>query len=1080
MIIFVALSYDNILIFYRVGVLDSLVSKYLKYSNQLIIIILIINKLSLMAIYMKKSTLSLLIASVVFSGNATAVQDPNQYTQEQHHIMLDIMQVEARQNATEYKINNINVDVEQANQKSEEALDKANNLEDRVNTNEVNIEALQETKADKSDLTDLENKGKDFVADVNSRIENTTQYLIDNKDEINSKLNVAVDNSVTNLINNEGSSVNVMINNTQETMKDHDQRITENSQNIQSNKDRNDAAWTVLVGGKPHLDNNGEFDGFLRPDTNTLIMGPNGELYGYKENAGLYGRLRLGIDEVNVETARLDKVKADKTDLADLENKGQDAYAELNGKVNDITNVSTTVLNSAIKLGNYVNDNTDGIKGNISSAVNNVIDNSVTNLVNNEGSKVNLVVNGAKETANDFDKRITQNTTDINNQQKTIDKHGERLTNVEHTADNNKQAITKLNTETQRLEEVKADRTDLDALEQKGNEAYTDLNGKVKSVTNDVEVINGKITKVEGVAGSIIANKDVIVNKADDAYNSVRTDITNEINSSVSAAIGGIKGSVNNTWENNKGDIKANVNGKYEVAKTEITNNVLNEIGDIALGDSETIINIKNDISKDVTNQLKLDAKDLAINIKKDIVNGNNEYVNHIKGEVSNQVNIAKDAAETVVKDFQDQIDATNANVDHQVFRGEEAYANLKKQGDENSQAIINVNSKIDGAIEDGTHWLTKLQNDIEVNVEAGKTELTNINSKIDNAIQIGGDTITNLENQIIEGNTTIIADVDAKLEDNSKKLIAMGQNESNRLEQNLRNDGQDAYDDLLARIDNATSKEDVDAILNEYKKQTIANIRATVAKNGPAVADELQQAKDDAKHKAEDYVKDQIDQAIVDNTQAGKDYVKDEIDNAIAGMMPGANDLDGRIEKLENTVNKGQTIFNNVKDAGKTAGGTLISKAPVVKGEVIAKANTAINAGRTINDKANEALTIGKDNTVAINQERTDRIQGQRETLKTSMAYTDSRFNSMQNQVDANRKRAAGGISGVSAMTNIPQLSGSATYSFGVGIGGFDGEQSIAAGGSARVKENVVIRSSVSTSTEGEMVWGAGVGFEW
>lgn len=1047
-----------------------------------------------MVIYMKKSTLSLIIASVVFSSNTMAVQDPNKYTQDQHHIMLDIMEVEAHQNATDQKVNNINVNVEQANQNSSEALNKVNNLEGRVTTNESNIEVLQDTKADKSDLTDLENKGKDFVADINTRIENTAQYLIDNKDEINGKLNAAVDNSVTNYINSEGSGVNVMVNGAKETANDFDRRITDNQKNIQSNKTRNDAAWTLMFGGTPYIDDEGNFKGFLRKESDKLVVGPNGEFYGYKENAGLYGKFTLKNQEqdnrINHNTARIDgndkrieslqEIKADKTDLADLESKGQDAYIELNGKVNNITNASTTVLTSAIKLGNYVKDNTDSIKGNISGAVNNVIDNSVTNLVNNEGSKVNLAVNGAKETANDFEQRITKNTSDIVAQDKIISKQGERLTNVEYTADNNKLAITKLNTETQRLEEVKADRADLDALEQKGNEAYNKVNAKVESVTNDVEIINGKITKVESVAGSVVANKDVIVNKVGDVYEGVRTDITNEINSNVNAAIGGIKGTANNTWENNKGDIKANVSGKYDGAKTEITNNVLNEIGDIAIGDSETIVNIKNDISKDVTNQLKLDAKDLAINIKKDIVEGNNEYVNQIKGEVSNQVNIAKDAAETVVKDFQDQIDATNANVDGQVKRGEIAYANLKQQGDDNSQAIINVSGKVDGAIEDGTYWVTNLQNQIDMNVEVGKTELTNISGKVDNAIQIGGDKITNLEQQIVEGNTTIIADVDAKLEDNSKKLIAMGQNESNRLEQELRNDGQDAYDDLLARIDNATSKEDVDAILNEYKKQALANIRATVTKNGPAVVDGLQQAKDDAKQKAEDYVKNEIDQAIADNTQAGKDYVKGEIDNAIAGMVPGANDLDGRIEKLENTVNKGQVIVNNVKDAGKTAGGALINKAPVVKGEVIAKANTAINAGRTINDKANEALAIGANNTVAINQERTDRIQGQRETLKTSMAYTDSRFNSMQNQVDANRKRAAGGISGVSAMTNIPQLSGSATYSFGVGIGGFDGEQSIAAGGSARIKDNVVIRSSVSTSTEGEMVWGAGVGFEW
>lgn len=136
-----------------------------------------------------------------------------------------------------------------------------------------------------------------------------------------------------------------------------------------------------------------------------------------------------------------------------------------------------------------------------------------------------------------------------------------------------------------------------------------------------------------------------------------------------------------------------------------------------------------------------------------------------------------------------------------------------------------------------------------------------------------------------------------------------------------------------------------------------------------------------------------------------------------------------------------------------------------------MAKVKGATNYAQTVNAKADSALVVGYDNSQAIIQERNARIQGQRDTLKAANNYTDSRFNSMQNQVDDNRKRAAAGISGVAAMTNIPQLSGNANYSFGVGIGGFDNEQSIAAGMTGRVGNNVVIRSSVSTSTQGEMV---------
>lgn len=950
---------------------------------------------------MKKSILSLIVASVIFSGAANAVNDPNKYTQDQHHIMLDIMEVESHQKATNEKVDKINVDVTEANKNAAEALGKSSDLEGRVSTNEQRLE-------DHGNL----------LSSVEQQTELNATAIINTNTELNYQVE-------------RGEQAFAGLNNKIEISNDFDRRITQNSNDIQTDKKRNDAAWVVMVGGKPHLDNNGEFDGFLRPDTNTMIMGPDGSLYGYKENAGLYGRLRLTADDhetrITKNTARIDgnderienlqEVKADKTDLATLESKGTDAYLELSGKVDNVISGGMLAMNGVIKLGDYIKSNGGGIKAGISGKVSTVIDNSVTNLVNNEGSKLNLAVNGAKETANDFEQRISKNTTDIAAQDKIISKQGERLTNVEYTAENNRLAITKQQTETVRLDDVKADRTELAELESKGNDAYTNLNGKLTEV-------EGHINNAKHIAGKVKGAVDVVINNSD-------------------TIVGGVNGAINSKVEN---------------ITNNITGDVLNQIGDIVIdGNSETVVNIKNDITNDVTNQLKLDAKDIALNIKKDIVEGNNEYANIINGKYTS----AKNAAEVVIKNFQDQIDATNDKVDGQVDRAENAAIKA------NEKALDTFNF-IDDKKLDKTVFDTE--------VARGEAAYTKVNDRIDNVVNQGNEELTNINNQFGQVNETI----NNGIADNTDKLIAMGRGESERLETELRHDGQAAYDDLASRIEKATSEEEISNILNQYKKDQLTKIQARVNAARPGAEQALADAKANAKKEANLYVKGKIDQAIANNTDAGKDYVQNEIDKAIEGMVPGANDLDDRIEKIENTINDGKHLAVTAKKEGTAAAIKITAKAPTLKGALGSQANAAKTYAKSVNSKADAALAMGVDNSDAIIAERDDRIRGQRDTLKAANNYTDSRFNSIQNQVDDNRKRAAAGISGVSAMTNIPQLSGNSTYSFGVGIGGFDGEQSIAAGMSGRVAENVILRSSLSTSTQGEVVWGAGVGFEW
>lgn len=112
------------------------------------------------------------------------------------------------------------------------------------------------------------------------------------------------------------------------------------------------------------------------------------------------------------------------------------------------------------------------------------------------------------------------------------------------------------------------------------------------------------------------------------------------------------------------------------------------------------------------------------------------------------------------------------------------------------------------------------------------------------------------------------------------------------------------------------------------------------------------------------------------------------------------------------------------------------------------------------------------------VEYEATQRISGDKKVLSDSKAYTNSKFSELKSTVESNRKKAASGVAGVAAMTNIPALSGNKNFSFGMGVGNFDSESSLAAGFQGRVSENVVTK--VSFSIGEETVIGAGAAFEW
>lgn len=90
--------------------------------------------------------------------------------------------------------------------------------------------------------------------------------------------------------------------------------------------------------------------------------------------------------------------------------------------------------------------------------------------------------------------------------------------------------------------------------------------------------------------------------------------------------------------------------------------------------------------------------------------------------------------------------------------------------------------------------------------------------------------------------------------------------------------------------------------------------------------------------------------------------------------------------------------------------------------------------------------------------------------------ANNKTNFNKLQNQQNKDRKEFRAGVAGAIALTQIPQTPQDHTAGFGMAVGTFNGENALAAGVSARVSQNVTVKSGLSWDTQGNV--GAGAGF--
>ena len=83
--------------------------------------------------------------------------------------------------------------------------------------------------------------------------------------------------------------------------------------------------------------------------------------------------------------------------------------------------------------------------------------------------------------------------------------------------------------------------------------------------------------------------------------------------------------------------------------------------------------------------------------------------------------------------------------------------------------------------------------------------------------------------------------------------------------------------------------------------------------------------------------------------------------------------------------------------------------------------------------------------------------------------------------QVQELEKNLSRGISGATAMANIPQVDQNKAFNLGIAVGGYNGETAVAIGGSARVSKDGILKASVGfAGGSSNTTWGVGGGWSW
>ena len=230
---------------------------------------------------------------------------------------------------------------------------------------------------------------------------------------------------------------------------------------------------------------------------------------------------------------------------------------------------------------------------------------------------------------------------------------------------------------------------------------------------------------------------------------------------------------------------------------------------------------------------------------------------------------------------------------------------------------------------------------------------------------------------------------------------------------------------------------------------------------------------------------------------------------------------LDDRVGKIESGIEDGSiggpgtgTPEGSVPSPGKGDGSTAVGAGSSADGKnssaigagasASKEGSTAVGAGSSASgDKStaigagaqasnNNSVAIGegskttRDNEVSFGSPGNERIlgnvaEGKLGTDAVNVNQLNREIGGLRNEIDSNRRDAAGGTATAVALANLPSaaLPGDSVMSLAAGT--YEGESAMAIGVSTATKDGKwLLKASGSTNTRGSAAVGAGVGFRW
>lgn len=137
-----------------------------------------------------------------------------------------------------------------------------------------------------------------------------------------------------------------------------------------------------------------------------------------------------------------------------------------------------------------------------------------------------------------------------------------------------------------------------------------------------------------------------------------------------------------------------------------------------------------------------------------------------------------------------------------------------------------------------------------------------------------------------------------------------------------------------------------------------------------------------------------------------------------------------------------------------------------------------AARADQAFSNASANSQAIRKTNAVVAEHSAT--LANHEQRLSGLEQETQRGFSSLHRELGKVRKTANAGTSAALSSAAIPQVTEYQTFAVGAGLGGYEGEQALAVGVSARVASNVVVKASVTRDSNQGTGWNVGTSIGW